>query len=114
MAAEFGRGASRSVSCPNGDPIAGIDNATDRGHLIPLGGIIRGEEERVDRVILAIDGMSCGHCVRAVTEALTEVPGVRVERVTIGSAELAYDPATASVDDATRAIAEAGYSARRA
>ena len=28
------------------------------------------------RIDLKVDGMSCGHCVHAVTEALTALPGV--------------------------------------
>ncbi len=34
----------------------------------------------------AIDGMSCGHCVQAVTKALSAVPGIRVKSVEVGSA----------------------------
>ena len=33
-------------------------------------------------VTLAIDGMSCGHCVQAVTKALSAVPGVKVQPTT--------------------------------
>jgi copper chaperone CopZ len=37
-------------------------------------------------VTLAIDGMSCGHCVTAVQNALTTVPGVSDAAVSIGAA----------------------------
>ena len=37
---------------------------------------------------LTIDGMSCGHCVRAVRDALTAVPGADVEAVAVGEARV--------------------------
>jgi len=60
---------------------------------------------------LAIDGMSCGHCVQAVTKALSAVPSVRVRSVAVGSAELeAAGPNAAN--DALAALEEAGYTAK--
>ncbi|GAC1516662.1 MAG: hypothetical protein NVS1B4_12840 [Gemmatimonadaceae bacterium] len=41
---------------------------------------------------LAIDGMSCDHCVRAVNRALDNIDGVAVEDVAVGSARVTYDP----------------------
>ncbi|MBL8877437.1 MAG: cation transporter [Phycisphaerae bacterium] len=60
---------------------------------------------------LAIDGMSCGHCVQAVTKALAAVPGVKVRSVAVGSAviETADGWATAT---AVNALTQAGYSAK--
>ena len=59
----------------------------------------------------AIDGMSCQHCVRRVTNALTKVPGVRVEEVTVGRArvEVPDDAAMAAI---ASALERAGYPAR--
>jgi len=37
---------------------------------------------------LSIDGLSCGHCVQAVTKALSAVPGVTVRSVAVGAAEI--------------------------
>jgi copper chaperone len=69
----------------------------------------------VQPVTLAIGGMSCGHCVAAVREALEEVPGVTVQQVSIGSATIALDPATGSpralTEAAVEAVADAGYEA---
>ena len=59
---------------------------------------------------LAITGMSCGHCVRAVEAALTATPGVAVRHVAIGSAELVLAPG-ATADAAIAAVGEAGYEA---
>lgn len=58
---------------------------------------------------IPIEGMSCGHCVKAVEEALRMVGGVAVHAVEIGAAQISYDP---EVTDPTRIIAaleDAGY-----
>lgn len=62
---------------------------------------------------LSIDGMSCGHCVQAVTKALSAVPGVKVRSVAVGSAVIeAADGLTTG--KAVAALDEAGYPARAA
>jgi copper chaperone len=63
----------------------------------------------MDRIKLKIDGMSCGHCVSAVDKALKGVDGVQVEQVAIGSATVAYDPATTSAEKIAQAIEDEGY-----
>ena len=66
-----------------------------------------------DRTVrLAIEGMSCGHCVAAVTEALQAVPGVTVDRVAIGAATVVLPAGGASAADVVHAVREAGYEAR--
>lgn len=61
-------------------------------------------------VVLKVEGMSCGHCVRAVDEALKGVAGATVRRVEIGSAELQLEDAV-PVGAVIDALADAGYSA---
>ena len=39
-----------------------------------------------------IDGMSCGGCVRSVTNVLKALPGVEVDSVTVGGAQLRMAP----------------------
>ena len=68
----------------------------------------------MEKLNLTITGMSCGHCVGAVTEALKELAGVEVERVRVGSASVAYDPAAVSPQQITQAVEEAGYGAQPA
>lgn len=61
---------------------------------------------------LKIEGMTCGHCVKAVTEALAEVPGVdKVIDVSLEQkqAEVSGNPDPAAL---VSAVAEAGYEAR--
>jgi len=63
---------------------------------------------------LEVAGMSCGHCVNAVREALISVPGVKVENVSIGSATVAFDEAKTTVGNLVDAVADAGYEASEA
>ena len=66
----------------------------------------------MERVTMEIGGMSCGHCVRAVEQALGVVEGVRVEVVKIGGTTVEYGAAVASPERIRRAIEEQGYQAR--
>jgi copper chaperone len=66
----------------------------------------------MERLKMDVEGMSCGHCVHAVTKALKELDGVAVESVAVGSATVSYDPGATSVEQITRAVKEAGYEAR--
>jgi copper chaperone CopZ len=65
------------------------------------------------RLNLTIEGMSCGHCVQAVTRALEATPGISVLSVTPGEAQVE----TSSPDSTAAALAaieEAGYRASAA
>jgi len=63
---------------------------------------------------LTIEGMTCQHCVRAVDQRLRKTPGVEVTGVTIGSADVQFDPTRTNVDEISEAIADEGYTAFRA
>ena len=65
----------------------------------------------MSKLELDIQGMSCGHCVAAVSEALRELDGVSVEAVRIGSASVDYKPEVVSLDQIVSAVEDAGYSA---
>ncbi|MFL5494083.1 MAG: heavy-metal-associated domain-containing protein [Gemmatimonadales bacterium] len=60
---------------------------------------------------LHIEGMSCGHCLNAVNGALTALPGVQVDSVRIGRAELRYDESTTAPARIEAAVSDAGYRA---
>jgi copper chaperone CopZ len=66
----------------------------------------------MEQVTLEVQGMSCAHCVRAVDAALKAVDGVQVERVAIGTATVAYDPAKVTMGDLIDAVSDAGYEAQ--
>jgi copper chaperone len=65
---------------------------------------------------LNIEGMTCDHCVHAVTEAIEGQPGVKKAHVDLAakSATVEADTSTSAIDlDAIlAAIAEEGYEAR--
>ena len=60
---------------------------------------------------IVVDGMTCEHCVRAVTQALNTVPGVESVSVDLASGQVhvAGNPDPATVRDA---IADEGYAVR--
>lgn len=62
-------------------------------------------------VELKIGGMSCGHCVEHVSNALREVAGVQSVQVSLTAqlATLQVDEAVFNLDEASEAINEAGY-----
>jgi len=57
-----------------------------------------------------VEGMTCEHCVRSVTEEVSEVAGVTAVDVDLGSGRLTVS-AEQPVDDAAvrAAVSEAGY-----
>ena len=58
---------------------------------------------------LEIVGMSCGHCVKAVTMALQDLPGVDVKDVKVGQALIDADDDVVKAADVRAAIEEAGF-----
>ena len=60
---------------------------------------------------LHIEGMSCGHCLNAVNQALSAIPGVRIEELRIGRADVRYDETTTAPSELEAAVSGAGYRA---
>ena len=60
---------------------------------------------------LHIAGMSCGHCLNAVKNALSAAPGVQLRSVQMGRAEVDYDPAVTTPERVASVVADAGYDA---
>jgi copper chaperone CopZ len=58
-----------------------------------------------------IEGMSCGHCLNAVNQALGKAPGVEIDSVQMGRARVRYDEAVTSPARIAAAIEDAGYKA---
>lgn len=63
----------------------------------------------VTQETLTIEGMGCGHCVKAVEQALATVDGVDVHAVEIGAAQISYDPDITDPARIAAAIEDAGY-----
>lgn len=62
-------------------------------------------------VILKVEGMSCGHCEKAVTDALTAIDGVNEVKVdlTSGDVEVDYNESFVTILQLTEAIEDQGY-----
>ena len=62
---------------------------------------------------LKITGMTCGHCVKAVTQALEGQEGVSKAEVSLqtGSAVVEYDETRVSRDALKTAVIDEGYEA---
>jgi copper chaperone len=79
--------------------------------------VIRRFESRERKALMTkikIDGMSCNHCVMAVTKALGTVPGVeRVVEVSLERGEALVE-GNADVEQLVAAIQEEGYTAEPA
>jgi copper chaperone CopZ len=66
------------------------------------------------QTVLHIEGMSCSHCLNAVNRALAAVPGVSIDSVRIGRADVRYDERVTSPRELEAAVTEAGYRATSA
>ena len=62
---------------------------------------------------LKVSGMTCGHCVRTVTEALEGVDGVRSAQVDLqaGNARIDYDEKQTTPDTLASVVMDEGYTA---
>lgn len=62
-------------------------------------------------VTLGISGMTCGGCVRSVTNVLTALDGVAKADVSLEqrSAVVDYDPEKVGIEQLKRSIVQAGY-----
>lgn len=60
-------------------------------------------------ITLAIGGMSCGHCLNAVNQAIRTVPNVELKSVQIGRAEVRVPDTDPAGDQVKAAIERAGY-----
>ena len=58
---------------------------------------------------LTIGGMSCGHCVMSVRNALESIEGVSVDEVRIGQATVQFDESAVQADAVAEAVRDAGY-----
>mgnify|MGYP000925466047 FL=1 len=65
----------------------------------------------MEKTTLHVEGMSCQHCVKAVTGALSALPGVAFVSVDLACKAVAveYDPAKTSTDQLKAEIEDQGY-----
>lgn len=60
--------------------------------------------------IYAVEGMSCEHCVRSVTEEVGDVAGVRTVEVDLASGQMVVHGDGVDAAAVRAAVDEAGYS----
>jgi copper chaperone len=64
------------------------------------------------KATLDIQGMSCGHCLNAVNRALAALPGVEIESVRMGRADVRFDEKVTDAGRLEAAVTDAGYQAK--
>ena len=64
--------------------------------------------------VLKVAGMTCGGCVKSVSNLLRAIPGVSEAEVSLqkGEARVTFDPARVNMAQLIGAVADAGYQAR--
>ncbi|MDR1131504.1 MAG: cation transporter [Oscillospiraceae bacterium] len=67
----------------------------------------------MDKVILRVEGMSCGHCEIAVQDAVRKLPGIKKVKASRRKKEtvIDYDASLATPEQIANAISATGYSA---
>lgn len=62
-------------------------------------------------IILKVEGMHCGSCVRSVTNAIKRVSGVKEADVSLEkeTASVEFDKEVTNLSEIRRAVEEAGY-----
>jgi copper chaperone len=65
----------------------------------------------MEKIILHVEGMSCGHCENAVREVILKLPGIQnaVASKSKKEAVVEFDPAVVSREQIAEAINETGY-----
>lgn len=65
----------------------------------------------MNKVILTVEGMSCGHCINAITNALDELEGVQTVAVDLDNKTVTveYDLREYLLEKIKLEIAEQGY-----
>ncbi len=58
---------------------------------------------------LEIGGMTCGHCLRMVQQALGSLEGVTLDELRIGKATVTFDETQVTPESIADAVRDAGY-----
>ncbi len=74
--------------------------------------MMKGDHKMKKKVL--IEGMSCGHCVRHVQEALSELAGVKSVEVSLEAGTAVLEaPGNVQDEEITFAVEDAGYTVVR-
>jgi copper ion binding protein len=69
------------------------------------------EENNMQTEVVGVQGMSCQHCVQAVTKAVSAIDGVTQVQVSLedANASVSFDPAKTNLEAIKTAIADEGF-----
>ncbi len=67
----------------------------------------------METAVIKVEGMSCGGCVKSVTNVLSALPGVAKAEVSLDSksARVEFEAGRVTREDMKRAIVDAGFEA---
>lgn len=70
--------------------------------------------EKSENITLYIEGMSCMHCVKSVTDALKAMKGVKKAEVSLENkcAEITFLPLKTSREDMVKTVCDLGFEAK--
>ncbi|MDR2772852.1 MAG: copper ion binding protein [Elusimicrobiota bacterium] len=70
----------------------------------------------MEKKVFAVDGMSCQHCVDAITKAVKSLDGVKSVEVSLKAkkADVEFDPSKTSPSAIITAIEDQGFDAKSA
>ena len=65
----------------------------------------------MESAVISVGGMSCGHCVKSVTNAVNALPGIGSVAVDLesGTATVEHDPAVSPIDAIKAEIEAQGF-----
>ena len=61
---------------------------------------------------IKVDGMHCQNCVKAVTEAVSALPGAKGVEVSLEKGEVTWETMAVSIDKIIEAIEDIGFDAQ--
>lgn len=65
----------------------------------------------MEKILLPVEGMTCGHCESAIQDAVRKLPGIKKVKASKHKKEAAveYDPSLTSPEQIKKAINDTGY-----
>jgi copper chaperone len=72
---------------------------------------LKREEYKMEKTVFKVEGISCEHCVNAITKAVGALPGVANVTIDLAakSVEVEHDPSQTALEKIKAEIEEQGY-----
>jgi len=107
--AHLDKAAMRKAVESLGYTVVGQDEEIDDGEPCENCTHIAAMEEKAMTVTLQVKGMTCNHCVSAVTRAMNEIPGVASASVDLKSGQATAEGSGIDAEQMKKAIEDLGY-----